>query len=261
MTIVKHELRQSRLALALWTAAVGGLLAACVFLFPEMKGQMEAAGRLFASMGGFTAAFGMDRLDFGTLTGYYCVECGSILGLGGAFFASLTGISALAKEQRDRTAEFLLTHPLSRARLVTEKLAAVLAEITAMNALVLAAALVAVRLIGEPPPWRELLLLHGAHCLLQTELACVCFGISAFLRRGGAGAGIGLAAVMYLVNLLANLSERARPLKYVTPFAYCEGADILADGTLNGGLVGLGMAFACAGVAAAYVRYGGKDIG
>ncbi len=260
MTIFRHELRQGRAALTVWTAALGSLLAACVFLFPEMKEQMDAVGSSFASMGSFTAAFGMDRLELGTLSGFYAVECGSILGLGGALFASLLGISALAKEERGRTAEFLLTHPVSRARVVTEKLAALLAQLTAADLIILGLALLAAALIGEDAPWKELLLLHGANYLLHVELGCVCFGLSACLRRGGAGPGMGLAAGMYFLDLLANMTDRAGFLKAVTPFGYCDGADILAAGALDTGRVALGALFACAGVGAAYGRYRRKDI-
>lgn len=38
----------------------------------------------------------MDRLNFGTLLGYYAIECGNVLGLGGAFYAALTAASALS---------------------------------------------------------------------------------------------------------------------------------------------------------------------
>ncbi len=260
MTLFRHELRQGRASLVLWTAAVGALLAVCVGLFPEMRGQMDAVGGMFASMGRFTAAFGMDRLDVGTLAGFYAVEGGAVLGLGGALYAALTGVSALSKEERDRTAELLLTHPLSRARIVTEKLAAVLAQIAAMDAALLAVGLLTAQLTGEAVPWRDLLLLHGAYFLLHTELGCLCFGISAFLRRGGAGTGMGLAAGMYFLNLIANMADRAGPLQYITPFAYCEGADILTRDALDPGPVAAGMALAAAAVAAAYGRYTGKDI-
>ena len=98
MTIIRHEWKQGRTSLAVWTAGIGGLIAICIFLFPEMKGEMESVSDIFASMGSFTAAFGMDRLSFGTLIGFYGVECGNVLGLGGAFFASLLGIAALSSE-------------------------------------------------------------------------------------------------------------------------------------------------------------------
>ena len=94
MTILKHELRRDRLSLTVWTAAIGFLIAVCIFLFPEMKGEMDSVSALFSSMGSFSAAFGMDKVSFGTLTGFYAVECGNILGLGGAFFAALCNLSA-----------------------------------------------------------------------------------------------------------------------------------------------------------------------
>ena len=260
MTIIKHELRQNRTAFAVWTASIAFLLIVCVFLFPEMKGEMDSVGELFASMGSFTAAFGMDRLNFGTLIGYYSIECGNILGLGGALFSSLLGISSLAKEEKDRTAEFLLTHPISRTRVVTGKLAAVLTQIAVMNLIILVLSLLSIALIGEDIPFRELLLIHGAYFLLQSELACVCFGISAFLRRSGAGIGMGLAAAAYFLNLVANISESAHFLHWLTPFAYCEGADIIANGSLDGGRIAVGTVLAAVGVAAAYRKYIRKDI-
>ena len=120
MTIVKHELRQGKIAFAIWTASISFLLVVCVFLFPDIKGEMEGVGDIFASMGSFTQAFGMDRLNFGTLIGFYAIECGNVLGLGGAFFASLLAVSALSKEEKDKTAEFLLAHPIPRVRVLTE---------------------------------------------------------------------------------------------------------------------------------------------
>ncbi len=260
MTLVRHELRQGRTAFVLWTGCIGALLCACVFLYPEMKGQMAAVGDMFASMGRFTAAFGMDRLDMGTLTGYYAVECGNILGLGGAFYASMTGVCALSREERDRTAELLLTHPMSRRRVTAEKLAAVLAQIGAMDLVLLGLSALSVALIGQAVPWRALLLLHGACTIMHLELGCVCFGLSAFPRRSSAGVGLGLTAMMYFLELLANIAERARPLKYLTAFAYCEGADILSAGRLDTPLVLCGMALATAGIMAAFRRYTTKDI-
>jgi len=107
MTMIKLELRQGKNTFLIWTGAIGFLLAVCIFLFPEMKGEMAGVSQLFSSMGAFTAAFGMDRLNFGTLDGYYAIECGNILGLGGAFFAALCAVSILAKEEKEHTAEFL----------------------------------------------------------------------------------------------------------------------------------------------------------
>lgn len=260
MTLVKHELRQSKISFFIWTASIGFLLAICIFLFPEMKGQIAGVNDIFASMGSFTEAFGMDRLNFGTLVGFYAVECGNILGLGGAFYAALCAVGMLSKEEKDKTAEFLLTHPVSRKRIITEKLIAVFILITAMNIMIYALAVGSIAAVGEAIPWKEMSLLHLAYYLLQIELAGICFGISAFLRKGSAGVGLGIAAMMYFLNLIANIADAAEFLKYITPFGYCEGADIVTNGRLNGEMVVVGIVLGIGGIIIAYLKYTKKDI-
>ena len=260
MTLVKHELRRGKTSFLIWTASIGFLLVICIFLFPEMKGQMDNVNDMFASMGSFTAAFGMDRLNFGTLAGFYAVECGNVLGLGGAFYAALCAVGILSKEEKDKTAEFLLTHPISRKRIVTEKLIAVLIQITAMNLLIYDFAVGSIAAIGETIPWKEISLLHLAYYLLQLELAGICFGISAFLRKGSAGVGLGIATMMYFLNLIANIAEVAEFLKYITPFGYCEGADIVSSGSLDSVRVVIGAVMGIGGIVIAYLKFTRKNI-
>ena len=260
MTLVKHELRQGKTSALVWTASIGFLLAVCIFLFPEMKGQMDSVNDVFASMVSFSEAFGMDRLNFGTLIGFYAVECGNILGLGGAFYASLCAAGILSKEEKNKTAEFLLTHPVSRKRIITEKLIAVLIQITAMDIIIYAVSVGSIAAIGEAIPWKEISLLHLAYYLLQIELAGICFGISAFFRKGSTGIGLGIASMMYFLNLIANIADIAEFLKYITPFGYCDGADIVSTGKLDGVMVAVGAAIGMCGIIFAYMKYTNKDI-
>ena len=260
MTIVKHELRQSKLSFLIWTSAIGFLLVVCIFLFPEMKGEMESVGDVFSSMGSFTDAFGMDRLNFGTLTGYYAIECGNVMGLGGAFFSALCAVNILSKEEKDKTAEFLLAHPVSRVRVITEKLISLLIQITAMNLIIYVLSVGSMAAVGEDIPWTEVDLFHIAYYILQIELAGICFGISAFMRKGNVGLGLGIAVTMYFLNLISNIAEAAEFLKYITPFGYCEGADIVTDRSLDGTMVFIGIVLGMIGIASAYWKYTRKDI-
>ena len=260
MTVFKHELRQGRSALIIWTAAISFMLGICIVIYPEMSTQMGDISAMFADMGSFSQAFGMDRINFGEFLGFFGVECGNVLGLGGAFFAALLGISALAKEEKEHTAEFLLTHPVSRTRVITEKLCAVIAQIVILNLAVIAVTALSVLIIGEAAYIKTFALLFLSFFLMQLEVAAVTFGISAFLRRGSLGIGLGLAAVFYFMNIVANLIDETKFLKYITPFGYTESADIIADGALNGGYLAVGMALAAIGVILAFWKYGRKDI-
>lgn len=260
MTIFKHELKRGRLALCIWAAAISFMLAVCVLIYPEMSSQMGEMTDMFSQMGSFTAAFGMDKINFGEFIGFFGVECGNVMGLGGAFFAALIGISALAKEEKEHTADFLLTHPVSRTSVIAQKLGAVIAQIVILNLIVIAVTALSVLIIGEKAEVGTFALLFLAYFLMQLEVAAITFGISAFLRRGGLGLGLGLAAIFYFLNIIANLMEDTKPLKYITPFGYTDSADIISGKALNGGYLAVGMALMAAGAAAAFWQYLRKDI-
>lgn len=260
MTVLKKEIRQGIFPFGIWTGATAFLVAVCVFLFPEMKEEMNGVSDMFANMGSFSAAFGMDRLSMGELMGFYGIECGNILGIGGGFFAAFLGISILVKEEKERTAEFLLSHPISRFTVLVQKLLAVLIQVLAFNGVIAACGLLAFLAIGEGLPGREFWLLHLAFLLMQAELACICFGISANLRRGGLGLGLGIAALFYFLNLLRNLSASAEFLKYATPYAYTEAAEIITSQKLAPELIVPGLFISVLFVGFGFFVYGKKDI-
>lgn len=261
MALLRHELRQGRTSLIIWAAVIAGMMGICIMIYPEMAAQMGEISGMFADMGSFSAAFGMDRINFGEFMGFFGVECGNVLGLGGAFFSALLGISALAREEKDQTAEFLLTHPVSRSRILLEKYCGILIQLLILNLLVIGVTAGSVAAIHETPELKILALLFLAYFLLQLEIASICFGISAFLGRGGLGIGLGIAALLYFLNIIANLTEQAAFLKYVTPFGYTEGADIISSGGIELRYLAVGMVMALAGVAVAFYWYTRKDIG
>ncbi len=260
MTLFLHELKRGRLSLIIWTSAVAFMLGICVLIYPEMSAQMTEVSDVFAQMGSFSAAFGMDQINFGEFSGYMAIECGNTFGLGGAFFAAILGISILAKEEKDKTAEFLLSHPISRTRILTEKLCAVIAQIAIFNIAVISVTAVTTLIIGETMSIKTFALLFLSYFLLQLEIAFITYGISAFLKNGALGIGLGIAISFYFLNIISNLTEELEILKYLTPFGYADGATIVADNALNLKYVAVGMIFAVIGIFSAYLKYTKKDI-
>lgn len=260
MTLFLHELKASRASLIIWSAAVSFMLGVCVFIYPEMSAQMNEIGDMFADMGAFSSAFGMDQLNFGEFIGYFGIECGNVLGIGGALFAAITGVSMLAKEEKEHTAEFLLTHPVSRTKIVTEKLLAAVAQLVIFNAAVIAITVVSIAIVGVEADALTIALIFLAYFLMQLEILGITFGISAFVRRGELGLGLGFAIISYFINIISNLTEDLKFLKYITPFGYTDCADIISNRELNIAYLAVGALLLSAGLVAAFVQYNKKDI-
>lgn len=260
MTVFGHEMKRGRTALLIWTFGIASMIIICMVLYPEMKKQMDGVTEMFSNMGGFTAAFGMDQVNFGEVMGFYAVECGNILGLGGAFYAALLGITALSKEEKDHTAEFLLTHPISRIQITLEKWGACTLQLLIMNGIIVAVSAASFVAIEEEMGGKAFWLLHLAFFVMQLEVMSVCFGISAFLRGSAMGTGIGIATILYFLNIIRNISEEAEGLKYITPFAYADASDIVADVAVDEKLLVLGIIYGIIGLLAAILYYQKKDI-
>lgn len=245
----------------IWSVVIGGMLMLCLLLYPELGKEAKAMEEVVKNMGGFTAAFGMDRLSYGDLMGFYGIYGGCMLGIGGIFFSAVLGTGMLAKEEKEHTAEFLLTHPAGRGKVFAEKFAAMLAQMLMLNLFVILFSIVSFGIIGEKPDWETFLLFHAAQVLMQLEILCICYGVSAFLKRGSVSVGIGAAALLYFLGVFGNITEKAEAVRYITPYAYADAADIIPDAALDGKLIALGMAYAVMGIGIGYRHYIRKDIG
>ena len=259
MTVFLHELKRNRLALVIWTAAISFMLAICVVIYPEMSAEMNEISDMFANMGSFSDAFGMDQLNFGEFIGYFGIECGNVLGLGGAIFAAILGISALSKEERDGTAEFLLTHPIKRTSVATSKLFSSITQILIMNVTVVAVTVIGAIAIGEQAAIGTMLLIFTAYLFMQIEIMAITFCLSAILRAG-LGLGIGIAFAFYFINILSNITNELNALKYLTPFSYTDAGYIVDNAAFDIKYLAIGTAVTVIAVVLAFVKYRKKEI-
>ena len=154
----------------------------------------------------------------------------------------------------------MLTHPISRKTVLAQKFGAMILQIVILNMAAVAVVVLSTAMVGEAPEIKPMALLFLAYFIMQVEVAAICFGISAFLNRGGLGIGLGIAALFYFLNIVANLTGDAKFLKYITPFGYTESAYIIAKGNMEIKYLAVGILLTVAGTCAAFWKYGRKDI-
>lgn len=260
MVLFRHEMKRNSTSLIIWTSALCFMMAVTVLLFKMMESQLSEMTEMLGDMGSLSSAYGMDSLDIGNFTNYFALECGEMIGLGGALFASLISVGALAKEEKEHTAEFLLTHPISRTRTVLVKLLSVITSIVILNAAVIIVSLGCARIIGEEFAFKEIFLLFLSYFIVQCEIAFVSFALSAFITRGTAGISIGLVLLTYFLNLASNITDKVAFLKYFTPFAYSDGASIISSGSLEVKYLLAALAVSAVAICAAFLKYNKKDI-
>lgn len=260
MILFRHEIKREWKSLIIWSCVIGGMTMLCLMLFPQLSQEAASVDAMMDSLGSFGAAFGMDRLGYGTLMGFYGIYGGCMVGIGGMFYSALLGTGMLAKEEKEHTAEFLFTHPVSRTWVFLWKFFSMLAQVLVLNGIILCFSLISFAVIGETPQWKEFFLFHLAQLLMQIELLGICYGISAFLRKGSLSIGLSVAALLYFLGIFGNIAEQGEFVRYITPYAYADAGEIFTTGSLDVPLIFLGMGYGVIGLCLGYWHLTRKDI-
>jgi ABC-2 type transport system permease protein len=173
-------------------------------------------------------------VDMGTPTGFLTGEVFSLVGPIAVIVLTATmGARSLAGEEEKRTMELLLSNPITRAKLILEKVQAMAAYAVAFGAVTFGATLVGVRLAGLD----EVGVAGIAAVSVMLGLFGLVFGALAVLfsaatgRRGLATmATTGVALVAWFVFSFFPLSATFEPIAGVSPFHWYLGGDPLLNG-------------------------------
>lgn len=128
-----HEIKAYRKSTFVWTLSLIAIVVLFMSMFPAISRDIIEFQKLLE---GFPEpvrkALGLEVENFGTILGFYSYMFVYIT-LCGAIQAMHIGTSIVSKEVRDKTADFLLTKPVSRTKILTAKLLAALTTIVMTN--------------------------------------------------------------------------------------------------------------------------------
>jgi len=264
MMVLKKEIKLNLRALLIWTAALLLLNLYIIVIYGSFADQMDEFTELIETMPpALLKAFNMDRLALTDIIQYYGTEGYILLTLFGSMFAVMLGTTLLAKEENEKTIEFLLSKPITRNQVITAKIATYLIYIVLLNLVVAAATVVAVEQVRtEEIDYGILGLLLVGPLLIQLTFANLGFLASVFVRgrRPVYATGIGVVLGMYFLSVISNLTESAEFLRYITPFQWADSADMIINGRIDGLYIALFVLVNVGAVISAYMAYNRKNI-
>lgn len=242
-------LRDVRRSFGWWSLGLVALAALMVSVYPAVRDN-PSLNKLVQdypqALKGFIGFGG--EIDYLTPAGYLGSEVFALMAPLLLLVAAIGGgAGAIAGEEERGTLDLLLAQPLTRRRVVLEKLVSLVVELTGL-ALVLWLALV----VGARAAGMEISAGKLGAGVLSLLLLALLFGALALLagtamgHRGRAiGIVVAVAVAAYLVNSLAPLAGPLEPLRPLSPFYHYSVGDPLREGlALWHGLVLLAAAAA-----------------
>jgi ABC-2 type transport system permease protein len=142
------------------------------------------------------------------------------------------GARATAGEEERGTLDLLLANPVSRRRLVLDKVAALVVEVLTLGFVSWLSLVIGCRIVSLHVSAGHLAAATTAAVLLAVSFGAVALFVGAATGRRGAAVGVAAAGAVgaYLLSSLAELVDFLEPLRHGSPFYHYVTQDALRDG-------------------------------
>lgn len=264
MNIFRRELKVNLRGFLIWGVSLGLLVFVIMAVFPSIAGEgkdLDQVLDLYPEE--IIKIFGLDQMSLGDPLGFYGSEAYFMVALVGGIYAAILGAGMLAKEEEDKTIEFLLARPVTRARILWEKAFAWLICLILLNVIIGVFAWLAFLIInvGEYS-LLTLLALIQAPLFIHITFASLGFTLAMFIprRRGALSVSIGLVLGSYFLNAISLLNPGLEFLGWLTPFRHMDAAPIVEQGAVSIGHTAILLAFSGLLIVLSCCLYRRRDI-
>lgn len=262
MNMYLHELKAYGKSTFVWTFSLVLITVLFLSFFPSFSNDAAEFKKVLEGYPeAVRKAFGISIDSIATLLGYYSYVFGYIL-LCGSIQAMNLGISILSKEVREKTADFLLTKPVTRIQIITSKLLAALTSLVITNIFYLIAASIMAAIVSEKSVnWKVFLLISVTAFFVQIIFLVLGVFISVWILKIKSVLPISLSTVFgfYILNMFGSvIGEEA--ISYITPFKYFDTAYIIKNSAYEASFIFIEIGLITLALLSSYFIYVKKDI-
>jgi len=233
-----------------------------LMMFPAFTKDVEATQHILANLPPpMRAAMGLSFKNFFTVYGFFGYLF-TFITLAGAIQATNLGVGVISKEESGKTADFLLSKPISRFKIITSKILAILTMVLITNIIFTTVAVITARIVvvGD---FDQILFAMLSATLLFVQLLFMFLGIllSVILKKVKSVAAVSLPIVFgfFITGMLGALFG-IDEIKYISPFKFFEPTYIINNYAYDPKFLIIGGLFIIIATIASYVIFIKKDI-
>lgn len=262
MNIFRHEIRQYLKSTITWIVSLGFILVTFLGVFTSIAEGSESFLKLFEGLPvEVLDAFSIDLINLLSLNGYYgYIMVYVILGL--SIMGMNLGLNLFAREYTDKTADFLLTKPVTRLKVVFAKLMAGIALLLFTNVVVTGIAYLMAGIVKtEEVDLRVFLLISSTALLTQLIFYALGILVAVVSKRIRSVVTISVSTVMafFIAAMVSNVirEDKLRPF---IPFLYFDNAYIIRNRSMETFYVTLSLGVILVFIALSFLIFRRKDI-
>jgi ABC-2 type transport system permease protein len=161
--------------------------------------------------------------DLMSALGFYAANNIIYMMVLGSIFSIVLSTNILLKEEYNKTAEYLLTRPLTRKDIFLSKLSAVLLQVLLLNLITASVGFISMEIIQKGEiNLQAFFILSTYTLLLNLFFGALGIFISTLVKKPKpiTTVGIGLVLFLYFLFTLSKLTESISKIGYISPFKF-----------------------------------------
>lgn len=236
MNLYLQELRSYLKTMLFWILGIVFMVAAGIGKYEAFSagGSQDISVIMKSLPKAFIAIFGLAGIPIGSFGGFYGMIYAYVT-IMGAVFAIMIGSGILAKEERDKTAEFLMVKPISRSKILLIKLLAASTLVLVFVAVTWGTSAAIINTVSpDDPITKELALMMIAMFIIMMFYLSISFFMAAFLKDAKKSSSLSLTVMLtsYMLGVLMGIVDNTDFLRILVPFQYFRVSELL-DLNLN----------------------------
>jgi len=231
------ELKHHRTSFIIWCFSFIGLIWLDMVFYPIlMKDDMLRQMSVLLEnpfMKGLMSAFGATLDVITNVLGYYAARNTMYILLLGSFFSILLAGKILSQEEHEKTAEFLLTKPVTRFEVVWSKLVAYFSLLLTLNIIILITGFISIEVFkGDSKYSLAAFLIHTFYCfLLMLTFGAVGLFLSLWIKRGRPTTNISIGIIIggFFIDAASKITPSLDIIGYLSPFKFVDSSVLSPD--------------------------------
>jgi ABC-2 type transport system permease protein len=220
-----RELRSNAFSLIIWMIIITVLITLTMAVYGTfLENNSKVLGMMSIIPKGALQFKGISNInDLFSVLGFYTANNVIYMLLLGSIYAIVLSSNILLKEEYNKSAEFLLSWPLTRRDVFISKLAVVCLNIFILNMITAAAGFICLEINKrEPFSINAFLILSIYTLLLNLFFGALGLFVSTLIKRPKpiTAFTIGLVLILYFIYTLSKITQSLAQIGYISPFKY-----------------------------------------
>lgn len=262
--MLKRELKINLKTFIIWMIILILLFLAVFLVYPSIANSdsikmIDEMMKIFPEE--ILKAFNMDLSSMDTAYGWLKSEGFIFILLLTGVYSSIIGSNILLKEESDKTIEYLNSLPITRNKILYDKIICGIFYILLMIIIIGLFNFICLKLSGEINI-KEYILLSITPILSSLPLFALCLFISTFTHKTKkmVGISIGIVFASYFIQILSEMNEVTEFFKYFTVFTLTNIRNVLTNTSINPIMIILSFIISIILIILTFIRYEKKEL-